>query len=89
MADRPERKQEWSKVEVTFNDGQVAEYVISAGVGIARHLAEEGARTGLLTFWNKDDARGINEARSIPLRGVREYVLRPHTPPEEGETHGG
>lgn len=67
-----------SLVEVTFLDGEVKTYTITAGLGISQYLAREAAATGILTLFNDAESHGI------PLAQVREYVLRPGPEPEGG-----
>lgn len=69
-----------SIVEVTFIDGEMKNYVISASPTISQYLAREAAQTGILTLFNEDEAHGI------PLTQIREYVLRPAAEPDEGES---
>lgn len=70
-----------SIVIVTFNDGEVKEYVISAGPSIGGHLAREAGDTGVLNLFNLD------ESYAIPLANIREWVIinRPEIL-ENGET---
>lgn len=63
-------------VEVTFIDGEVKTYTITAGIGIGQYLAREASQTGILVLFNDEASHGV------PLAQVREYVLRPA--PEEG-----
>ena len=65
-------KREQSDVHVTFNDGEVKVYRISAGVGISRHLAHEARTTGVLSLWN-----GFEISYGIPLANIREWVIVP------------
>lgn len=60
-----------SDVEVTFNDGEVKVYRITAGQGISRYLAECAAHTGILTLYNAETSHGI------PVANIREYQLLP------------
>jgi hypothetical protein len=59
----------YSEVVVTFNDGEVRHYRMSAGVGICRHLAMEAGQTGILTMWNGP------KAYSIPLASIRDWEI--------------
>lgn len=59
-----------SLVEVTFIDGKVKTYSMTAGAGIARYLAQDSGATGTLTLLNGDEAYGI------PVAQIREYVVR-------------
>lgn len=58
-----------SIVNVTFNDGEVKEYVISAGPSIGGHLAREAGETGILNLFNLD------ESYAIPLVNIMEWVI--------------
>lgn len=63
-------------VEVTFIDGEVKTYTITAGIG--QYLVREASQTGILVLFNDDESHGI------PLAQVREYVLRPAPEGEPG-----
>jgi len=56
-------------VKVTFNDGEIKEYVISAGPSIGGHLSREAGETGILNLFNLD------ESYAIPLVNIREWVI--------------
>jgi hypothetical protein len=58
-----------SKVRVTFIDGEVKEYTITASPFIGRWLAEEAGRTGMLTLFNR------TSAWTIPIENIREYAI--------------
>lgn len=58
-----------SIVKVTFNDGEIKEYVISAGSSIGGHLSREAGETGILNLFNLD------ESYAIPLVNIREWVI--------------
>ena len=68
------QKSDFSDVDVTFTDGEVKTYRITAGIGIAQYLAREAANTGVLTLFNNEASHGI------PLVNIREYVIRPVQP---------
>ena len=66
-----------SLVRVEFADtGEIREYEISAGKGIARYLASELAGGGALTLWNDATAHVIPCAsiRSIDIVAAPEPV---------------
>lgn len=63
--------QNLSDVEVTFMDGEVKVYRISAGVRIGQYLAREAAETGILTLFNDEVSHGV------PLSNIREYQIKP------------
>lgn len=72
---------ERSLVDVTFIDGEVKTYTISASTKIGGHLARQSAETGVLQLFNDDVSHGI------PMGQIREYVIRPFL--EEGApAHG-
>ena len=63
--------QNLSDVEVTFTDGEVKVYRISAGIRIGQYLAREAAETGILTLFNDEVSHGV------PLSNIREYHIKP------------
>lgn len=67
-----DRKPEFSDVIVTFNDGQVKTYRISAGAGVSAYLAMQAGQSGVLALHNKAD----NSSWSIPLGSIREWELK-------------
>lgn len=70
MSYRNEKKQDLSDVEVTFNDGEVKTYMITASPAIAGYLAREAGSTGFLTLWKGD------ESHSIPIGNIREFKIK-------------
>ena len=66
-----------SIVEVTFNEGDVKQYVISASPTIGGHLTRQAGETGILSLYNAD------ESYAIPLCNIREWKIV-HRPQEEG-----
>ena len=68
-------------VTVTFNDGEVKTYRISAGPSIGGFLAREATANGVLSLWNRDQSFGI------PLSNVRDWAINP-VPVEEAENEG-
>ena len=60
-----------SNVIITFTDGEVVEYMITAGAGISRYLADNATESGVLCFWDKDDRSSI----SIPVSQIRHYRI--------------
>lgn len=58
-----------SDVTVTFNDGEVKTYRITANPTIGSYLARESADTGVFVLFNNDTSTGI------PMSQVREYVI--------------
>lgn len=71
MSEKPEIYRDLTDVEVTFTDGEMKTYRITAGQGISRFLAENAASTGILTLFNDDTSHGV------PLAQIREYELKP------------
>lgn len=68
---------EYSKVTVTFIDGQVKEYIITAAPTISTHLARTSGETGTLVLFNAETSS------NIPVSQIREYELEPYFPPKE------
>lgn len=62
-----------SDVQVTFMDGEIKVYRITAGTSIGGYLAKEAGTTGILSLFN------YTESYAIPLSNVREWVIRPVT----------
>lgn len=58
-----------SDVVVTFTDGEVKQYRISAGPTISRYLAEQCGQTGILALLNGDTTY------NIPVSQIREYEI--------------
>lgn len=50
MSKKPFHKYEESDVEVTFIDGEVKTYRITAGVSVGGHLAREAGESGILSL---------------------------------------
>lgn len=61
---------ERTKVTITYMDGEVEEYVISAGVGVARYLADTAGQTGVLSLhdWGMS-------SMCVPLTAIRNWRL--------------
>ena len=59
-----------AQVDVTFIDGEVKTYTISAGPKIGGHLARQASETGILVLFNDEVSHGI------PMVQVREYLIR-------------
>lgn len=66
MTDYPKRE---SLIEVAFTDGQVQEYRITAGAGIAPFLAKQAGETGILTLLAGP------KAFNIPVSQIREWTI--------------
>lgn len=65
-----------SIVEVTFNEGEVKQYIISASPSIGGYLASQAGETGILSLYNAD------ESYAIPLCNIREWKII-HRPEED------
>lgn len=70
MSKKSEIMRDLSDVEVTFMDGEVKTYRITAGTSIGGYLAKEAGQTGILSLFN--DA----ESYAMPLGNVREWIIR-------------
>lgn len=72
MAKYPKQR---SRVTITFNDGEVSMYDISAGHGIAGYLMQEASSTGIVVL--RDDDAGTSVC--IPLDRIRDVHFSPAT----------
>jgi hypothetical protein len=70
MAAYPKKR---STVTISFNDGEVKTYSISAGHGISGYLMQEAASTGVVVL--RDDDAGT--AVCIPLDRIRDVQFAP------------
>lgn len=61
-----------SLVEITFLDGEVRSYEITAGSGLSKYLCEQASETGILCFI---DARQ-RSSLSIPVANIREWTIK-------------
>ena len=78
MTEAEQPRKEQSDVTVTFKDGEVKVYHITAGPGIARYLTAEAGQSGILTLWNGDSSYGI------PLASIRDWMIsRVHEEPKQ------
>mgnify|MGYP003644841894 FL=1 len=68
-----------SVVAVTFTDGEVKTYAISAGASIAGYLMRSASDTGIVTL--RDDLAGT--AVCVPLDRVRDIQFTPAPAAEE------
>jgi len=71
------RNKALADVTVTFKDGEVKTYRISAGPNIGSYLARDSATTGVLSLWNRDQSFGI------PVANIRDWAI--NIVPEETE----
>jgi len=62
-----------SNVTITFSDGEVKTYTISAGASIAGYLMRDASDTGIVTL--RDDDAGT--ATCIPLDRIRDVQFAP------------
>lgn len=60
-----------SDVTVTFTDGEVKTYRISASPAVGSHLAREAGANGVLSLFNHDMSWGI------PTSSIRDWVITP------------
>ena len=58
-----------SIVTVTFNDGEVKQYMITASPSIGGYLALNAKESGFLTLYND------TECNSIPVDNIREFSI--------------
>ena len=58
-----------SDVTITFIDGEVKVYRISASPGLGNYLAREAGQCGVLSLFNNDEAWGI------PLASIRDWSI--------------
>lgn len=66
-----------SQVKVIYNDGEVVSFTITASNGIAHHLMNEAAKTGVIVM--RDDVS--KKSFCIPLAAIRQLeieTLDPH-----------
>ena len=61
-----------SIVEVTFLDGEVKQYEISAGSGISKYLADQASDGGILCFLDFNNRASL----SIPVANIRDWTIR-------------
>lgn len=72
-----------SDVTVTFTDGEVKTYRISAGPSIGGFLAREAGAHGVLSLFNNSNAWGV------PLSSIRDWSIAPVPVEENGEVDNG
>lgn len=73
------RPKEYSNVTVTFKDGEVKTYLISAGPGVGGYLAREASACGVLSLFNGEQSFGV------PLDNIRDWQIEATAPPEANE----
>lgn len=71
-----------SDVVVTFTDGEVKTYRITAGPSIGGYLAREAGAHGVLSLFNKDQSWGI------PVTSIRDWSIVPVPVEAEEKTDG-
>lgn len=69
MSKQTEFMRNLSDVIVTFNDGEVKQYRITAGPSIGGYLAREAGETGILNLFNDAQSYGI------PMGNIREWQI--------------
>lgn len=69
MTIKDEFMRDLSDVEVTFNDGEVKKYRISASPTIGGYLAQQAGQNGILSLFN--DAQSY----AIPMENIREWKI--------------
>jgi len=69
-----------SVVTVTFNDGEVREYLISASPGIGTYLANNAGQYGVLSLFNNEQSWGI------PTSSIRDWSIVAAPLPEADPT---
>ena len=62
---------------VTFIDGEVKTYRITAGVSVGGYLAREAGESGILSLWD------AQESTAIPIAHIREWKIKPVQPVQE------
>lgn len=75
------RPKEYSDVTVTFQDGEVKTYRITAGPGIGGFLARDASTTGVLNLFNEDQSWGI------PLANIRDWSIIRVEEPDQFRDH--
>lgn len=65
-----------SRVDVIFIDGEVKKFTMTASNGIAHHLMQEAAKTGVLIFRDDIDKKSV----CIPLAQVRHVEFQSFSP---------
>jgi hypothetical protein len=63
-----------SRVTITFIDGEVKVYEISAGASISGYLMRDAGNTGIVTL--RDDE--AQTAVCVPLERIRDIAFAPH-----------
>ena len=71
MTRKKEYRVELSKVTVTFVDGEVKYYIITASPAIGGFLAREAGETGVLSLFNGERSFGI------PMNQIRDWEIEP------------
>lgn len=84
MAEETKFCKDLSDVTVTFIDGEVRTYRISANSTIGGSLAREAGTNGVLSLWNKDKSWGI------PTASIRDWEISsvPVEAPAAEQTNG-
>lgn len=61
----------YSDVQVTFIDGEIRTYRISAGPGIGGYLAREAGSSGVLSLFNSK----TGQSWAVPVGSIREWCV--------------
>lgn len=61
-----------SSVEVTYTDGEVKTFVITASSQIAQYLADSAARTGMLVLRDDDAHKSV----MVPIAVIRHFEVQ-------------
>ncbi len=72
MLEQRQYKDARSRIEITFLDGEVRQYEISAGAGLSKYLANQAAECGILCFIDYQQKASL----SIPVANIREWSLQ-------------
>jgi hypothetical protein len=67
-----------SRIDVIFVDGEVKKFTMTASSGIANHLMQEAAKTGVLIFRDDIDKKSV----CIPLAQIRHVEIQSFDPEE-------
>jgi hypothetical protein len=77
--DNSQYPNKWSTVTVTFTDGEVKNYLISAGPSIGGYLAREAGSSGILSLFNPQ------QSWAIPLANIRDWSISEYVAPAPAE----
>ena len=69
MSKHSEFMRDLSDVTVTFQDGEVKQYRITASPSIGGYLAQQAGQTGILSLFND------SQSYAIPMENIREWQI--------------